>query len=1203
MDAENDEAKVETPVLNGDVENSDPAQVKKGVKTAGDDVTVTANSKESDKEVEKSGEKSEADKAGKSGAENSSDTERTGVNGDQNARDDQTTPNATGDNSTQNGGAKDEVKMPDPNLEILSGDSGKKPDGKGEGDKGGDNGKKPDDKGEGDKGGDSGKKPNDKGEGDKFEVVEKDGEKNKEDKKTDTVKGEEEKKDGRTESAAAESTEKPLTESSPPKNLRKRKSISNGYKEAETSDDEDYKDMIIEKKQKKEEPPKMATERSVSVPAAALKPASQVVPLAYNVGQPLSLLGASILPSQQATVRMVIPSVQNALLTQSGGSVILSQPQTSFQGLTLNSGVVLYPHLQAGSTSAVMSTMMTTGAQKGSIKTTPGISIVGVTNSKKSGAVTSVTSSKHLNKVDKVDLRPPSNSFEMIELVKWELKQGIYHRPKNFKLKPDSELGAVAKFLRDFGQDLVKESVYSDLVRIQNKRSNQGKLTDKEKQDFHKLKSVHVELKDKVGPVKLSLSKKCKCGFQTESENVMFWHKQHPHMTENDLRCAHCEFETRNSSAFSFHMEAEHSTKARFLEKPPFWECNLCPYENNLRNKLTQHKFRCIKTFKLNLNLHPSWMPGPEINYCLEKTFYKNPLLININRLQQQQQQQQQQNQQQRAVTPIMPKGQVVQSGNQVVKTIPYGQMNKGPVVNTQAFKNPALLAKLGQGQSRTAFQPRGTLAPNVNLFRGQNAQQFAVKGKTNVTYVRPPNTNVSNKINNIISMNTHVLDKGSSASKPNSGFEVCEICGGYVKDRTALRIHFFYAHRIDMPHGVFDRVHPPLYCATCFARFWTAQGLQKHLDVHKEDSSGGVAGKCIVCLHRVPNILMHMKIVHNKAFVNFLRECKCIFCGTKCSNKSVVESHMAAVHGVVVKSGSQPDGAAHTPPQARQKPVNPKTAPKSGKNDNQLVKGSVCVLCNLNFGRNVDLTRHCMRVHHTCMKCGMVVADKESLLRHTCLESPSGLRNCEICKEKGFHPAYHVKHIRDKHLRKLSIKLKRLDEKITAKFIKKPIIAKPQKMPAETIELSDDDEPATKRMKTNQGEKVTVTSKVKTKKYKSAAPKAVAVDDVVMLSDDEEDEKGVSVDKEKSADDKVNKSKESEKAKNSNGSKVLSEGDKKLSTEKAESDSKPKKEESKSPESPTTSDDKTQASESGDKDSASKDSASDKEKESECKD
>ena len=643
--------------------------------------------------------------------------------------------------------------------------------------------------------------------------------------------------------------------------------------------------------------------------------------------------------------------------------------------------------------------------------------------------------SKPLEKIEPP--KPPQSSLDMIELSRWEVKQGLHRRARNTKIRPESELSNLARFLRDFGQDLVKEAVYSDLVKIQQKRNSEGKLKTKEADDFKKLKSVHQELHEKVGPCKVQFNQKCSCGFRTESVNVMYSHKQRPHVDMYDMCCAYCSFNTRNPHAFKFHLEGEHNVQPIIEMKQPLWECNLCPYEHNIKNKLTQHKFKCTKNFKLHLNLHPAWMPGPEINFCLENIMYKQPIakppqpqLLNKQTI--------------RAQSKVGPRLQAPRASDtiqqinaaraqaQAQQMMKFGGQRPGVAPNVNFFQGTPALQRTplkNVSSSLTGNRSGGFLLnrmPSSNtmptiLMKSQVRNQTP---KMSTVTPKSTTTNVTSKINNLITMNETMLDI-TSKGQANSGFEICEICGGYVKDRTALRIHFFYAHRIDMPYAVFDRIHPPLYCATCFSRFWTAQGLQKHLDVHKEDSSGGVAGKCVVCGHRVPNILMHMRIVHNKALNNFLKECKCIFCGTSFQNKTIVENHMAAIHGVVVKSGAPAESSSSSSNAPRQ--PSEKSGPASQKSGTALVKGSVCVLCNLNFGRNVDLTRHCMKVHHTCMKCGMVVADKLSLMKHTCLESATGLRNCELCGEKGFHPAYHVKHIRDKHLKRCAVKVKRL--------------------------------------------------------------------------------------------------------------------------------------------------------------------------------
>ncbi|ESO87910.1 hypothetical protein LOTGIDRAFT_234890 [Lottia gigantea] len=547
----------------------------------------------------------------------------------------------------------------------------------------------------------------------------------------------------------------------------------------------------------------------------------------------------------------------------------------------------------------------------------------------------------------------PQSSTEMMSLIKWEISNRISNqRPKYQQNQPDNELGPLSKFLFELGNDLVRETVYNDLVRIQTYRKSTGKLSEKETEDLCKLKDVQSELKYLVGPIKHNFKLKCKCGFRTESKNILVNHQEYPHVDENDFSCAVCnDYETKQPAAFVFHMEAMHNMRGRIENKQAFWTCNLCPYENNSKSKLTQHRFRCLKNFNLKTNLSQNSVIGMEVNFCLENNFYKR----------------------------------------------------KDPPKTLHTANNTR----------------QQSIAPKPKVQSSSNTLVTAINKPAPV--IKAAGNDVTKKINTLISQNHLVLSQNKGPANESGGFEVCEICGGYVKDRKALRIHFYYAHRKEIP----DRAQAPLYCATCFARFWTAQGLQKHLEVHKVTN----AAKCLICGHKVPNVLMHMRIVHTKELGNFLATCKCIYCGLVCSSKRGVESHMVGVHGIMIKTESIVTNSSMGMTQKPQKQPAP--------------RGCMCVLCNLQFSRNVDLTRHCMKVHHTCMKCGMVVADKVSLDKHTCLKSIKGLRDCELCSEQGFHPAYHVKHIRDKHIRKCTIPLIKLPNWVSKSVKDKKLISK----------------------------------------------------------------------------------------------------------------------------------------------------------------
>lgn len=733
-----------------------------------------------------------------------------------------------------------------------------------------------------------------------------------------------------------------------------------------------------------------------------------------------SMAGASFMPSVSGVQLMLPKGAPGSLMYLPNSSAFVSSSPLVFPTVTgsvsRNTNPMLLSHYGGFGGSNPVRSMMAS-------------SMIGKSNS-------------HLAPVLSSMPNKPTSSIGMIDMIRWELENHINVKPKYAKPNPKAELGTLAKWHFDLGADLVKEYVYHDLVRIQLKRKDEGNLTPKEQDDFNKLQEIDKELNEKVGHLKFKLTKSCKCGFKTESANILHDHELRPHLERGRFfNCAICKFSCRQPNVFRFHMESVHARVAKIENKSSFYECPLCPYETNYTNRLEQHKTRCQRQFREAFNLHPSCMTGPEVNLSLENVFYFVFTRQFMNSI----------------VPPLT-------SGQTAVKQV----MSNHPKATRMGSTIARMASNAARMVSTNLMTPRN-LAPRIPHLINQNQTSKASVANRNYPAI-------SSQINTATNIRSPMTSTGPTSaqqqaanrmptvpniSQTNSGFEVCEICGGYVKDRKALRIHFFYAHRIDMPFGVFERPQAPLYCATCFSRFWTAQGLQKHIEVHKNEvmsttnNSNGVAGKCISCGHRVPNILMHMRMVHNRELRHYLAALMCIFCGQRCPTKQQVEQHMSKVHGVIVKNSGAVGGPNMTPiPPIAAPPINnpnprvqppPPAKPGNGKPG----RTSQCVLCNLSFSRNVDLTRHCMRVHHTCMKCGLVVVDKESLSRHTCLHSASGMRTCQICGDTGFHPAYYIKHMRDRHLRKCSIVLRRIDRAVV-ETLKRPI----------TISDSEEDEP-----------------------------------------------------------------------------------------------------------------------------------------------
>jgi hypothetical protein len=146
--------------------------------------------------------------------------------------------------------------------------------------------------------------------------------------------------------------------------------------------------------------------------------------------------------------------------------------------------------------------------------------------------------------------------------------------------KPASEdyfESPVGRLLMNIGVNLVQEFVQVDLLKFQKrqgekekKNSRMGMMTHMTQQSIISLKRNIDETKENNEPFK-SKMKKCElCNFKTESELVMSTHLETPHMRNYSYRCNFCTYTTRVPHEIIFHMEAEHTVKAR-LERYTFF--------------------------------------------------------------------------------------------------------------------------------------------------------------------------------------------------------------------------------------------------------------------------------------------------------------------------------------------------------------------------------------------------------------------------------------------------------------------------------------------------------------------------------------------------------------------------------------------------------------------------------------------------------
>nr|XP_027229588.1 MOG interacting and ectopic P-granules protein 1-like [Penaeus vannamei] len=394
--------------------------------------------------------------------------------------------------------------------------------------------------------------------------------------------------------------------------------------------------------------------------------------------------------------------------------------------------------------------------------------------------------------------------------------------------------------------------------------------------------------------------KTCKfCNFKTESEMVMDRHLESPHMVNYTYKCNFCDFETRGPQVILFHMEAEHNVRGRLERAPAFFQCSLCPYEDNNKSKMTRHSFSCSKKYKPEKNCELiDWEPPAKI----PKVHRGRPNTLG------------------KAFEPVkmpnlLPKGlsgmnlnlQTAVASNiltsaSAAAAAAAGRGRGRPVgsyKNTGQSPNQGRVGTAGNAGS-LLYQARGVTTTAGNLVQqvAGNTQQFTLGNQMFHSAARVPRIlpssstspvslipglaasssitiqSVQSKAGNTKSpqqpsisitplpragQQAQSVSKGATPTRDSSGkpsFVICEICDGYIKDLEQLRNHMNLIHKVKIhPKMIYNR--PPLNCQKCQHRFFTDQGLERHLlgthglvtsSMQEAANKGKDAGRCPIC-------------------------------------------------------------------------------------------------------------------------------------------------------------------------------------------------------------------------------------------------------------------------------------------------------------------------------------------------------------------
>lgn len=485
----------------------------------------------------------------------------------------------------------------------------------------------------------------------------------------------------------------------------------------------------------------------------------------------------------------------------------------------------------------------------------------------------------------------------------------------------ESPLG---KFFMDIGVGLVQEFVQSDLIRLQKRkmRKSLGKNIMEFERAIAALSGNLDASKKKNSAFKFTM-KRCEfCNFKSESALSMANHYETPHMNGLLYKCNFCAFEIRNANEIVYHMEAVHNIKARLIKPLPYHQCPNCGFEDNGKAKLARHQPVCAKKFRPEFNLAPphDWEAPAKIPRIKPRhglvgtaTAYQamaaqaaaqKAALASI-------QQQQQQAAQARSMQAAALAAQ--NAANKI--------RSRAPTVTKQSPSPTASLIR-GPNQIRSPMPTNVVMPNNYQLAGAQliqntaNANVMAKKtlsGQPSISITPLPRQGGSALAPSPSSskMPPVGMKPGQSPAGNKAQFVICEICDGYIKDLEQLRNHMQWMHKVKIhPKMIYNR--PPLNCQKCQFRFFTDQGLERHLlgshglvtsSMQEAANKGKDAGRCPVCGRLYQwKLLNHVSRDHHMTLKPAHLSYKCTVCTATFGMYKQFETHVYTAHSTVAK-------------------------------------------------------------------------------------------------------------------------------------------------------------------------------------------------------------------------------------------------------------------------------------------------------------
>ncbi|XP_045465093.1 MOG interacting and ectopic P-granules protein 1 isoform X2 [Harmonia axyridis] len=501
----------------------------------------------------------------------------------------------------------------------------------------------------------------------------------------------------------------------------------------------------------------------------------------------------------------------------------------------------------------------------------------------------------------KKEVSEKKEGSEKKEVSKQEEKKSDDDKSYNYFTSP------LGNFFNDIGVGLVQEFVQTDLLKQQKRKRDRERSRNPETLKTIQSLTKNLEFtKENNEPYRL-LFKKCEfCSFKTESLLAMSYHLETPHVKNYIYKCNFCVHETRSPHDILYHMEAEHMVRGRLERALSFHQCPNCPFEENQKGKLSRHLMACSRKYKPDRNLEPplDWEPPakiprvPKMRPGMSVSAYQ---ALSKNSPQQQQQFQ------------LLNKMQL-QTNNQMSRGRGRGNMSqmKGAQLIRQG-NIPGMVYKPtmtgGSVLVPTSYQLSGN-----QVFTQQQSPKAKTVNTPSISITPLPRTTAPSPRASTSSGSSN--SPASQQAKPGdtnskNSFVICEICDGYIKDLEQLRNHMHWIHKVKIhPKMIYNR--PPLNCQKCQFRFFTDQGLERHLlgshglvtsSMQEAANRSKDAGRCPVC-GRVYQwkLLNHVARDHNMTLKPAHLSYKCTVCTATFGMYKQFENHVYSAHSVVAK-------------------------------------------------------------------------------------------------------------------------------------------------------------------------------------------------------------------------------------------------------------------------------------------------------------